>query len=289
MNSEYIPKHNNKSAVQPKNKKRRIKKKAVMWGFIFLMFFIILIISFVKIIGWFIDNNSNNKIIDEITENIEVIEVEDSEDTELINKENKESDYWYYVKQPLISVDINALKEKNSDTIGWIQVNNTNVNYPFVKTNNNEYYLNHAFDKSYNSAGWVFLDYRNNSNFSDQNNILYAHARRDNTMFGSLRNVIKESWYSNKDNHIIKLSTENENTMWQIFSVYRIETESYYITTNFSTDSEYSKFLNVIKERSIYNFDATVNTSDKILTLSTCNGENHRIVIHAKMIKRTPR
>lgn len=289
MNSEYIPKHNNKSAVQPKNKKRRIKKKAVMWGFIFLMFFIILIISLVKIIGWFIDNNSNNKIIDEITENIEVIEVEDSEDTELINKENKESDYWYYVKQPLISVDINALKEKNSDTIGWIQVNNTNVNYPFVKTNNNEYYLNHAFDKSYNSAGWVFLDYRNNSNFSDQNNILYAHARRDNTMFGSLRNVIKESWYSNKDNHIIKLSTENENTMWQIFSVYRIETESYYITTNFSTDSEYSKFLNVIKERSIYNFDATVNTSDKILTLSTCNGENHRIVIHAKMIKRTPR
>lgn len=289
MNNDYIPRHS-KNNVKLKKKSRRIKKKAVMWALVFLVFFVILIISLIKIIGWFKDNHHTDKIIEEITENVEIIEVEDNEETEFINEEEKEeSDYWYYVKQPLISADVDALKEKNKDTIGWIQVNNTNVNYPFVQTSNNEYYLNHAFDRSYNAAGWVFLDYRNSSDFSNRNNILYAHARRDNTMFGSLRNVIKESWYSNKDNHIIKISTAKENTMWQIFSVYRIETENYYITTDFVTDEAYEKFLKTLQERSMYNFDVTLSKSDKILTLSTCNGENHRIVIHAKLIKKSSR
>lgn len=284
MNNEVY----NRSLLQ-KKKKRRIKKKAVMWALIFLTFFVILLISLIKIIVWFKDNNNTNKIIEEITDNVEIIEVKNNEETEFINEVEKESDYWYYVKQPLISVDVDTLKEKNKDTIGWIQVNNTNVNYPFVQTSNNEYYLNHAFDKSYNSAGWVFLDYRNNTDFSDRNNIIYAHARRDNTMFGSLRNVIKESWYSNKDNRIIKLSTETENSMWQVFSVYRIETESYYITTAFSSDEVYENFLKTLQERSMYNFDVKLSKDDKILTLSTCNGENHRIVIHAKLIKKSVR
>lgn len=289
MSNDYIPKHNNNFYLQGK-KKRRIKKKAVVWALVFLVFFIVLVISLVKILGWFKDNSSTGKIIDEISENVKVEQIPDSLETEFINEEeNKESDYWYYVKQSLINVDIDILKKKNKDTVGWIQVNNTNVNYPFVQTNNNDYYLDHAFDKSNNSAGWVFLDYRNSKDFNDKNNILYAHARRDNTMFGSLRNVIKESWYSNKDNHIIKLSTEKENTMWQIFSVYRIETESYYITTDFSNNKEYETFLQTIKERSVHDFDVTLSGDDKIITLSTCNGENHRIVIHAKLIKKVSR
>lgn len=291
MNNDYIPKHiNDTSIVQPKKKRRRIKKKAVAWALVFLFFLVVLLISLVKIIWWFRDNHHTDKIIEEITESVEVVDVEDTEETELISvEEEKESDYWYYVKQPLISVDVDTLKEKNKDTIGWIQVNNTNVNYPFVQTSDNKYYLNHAFDKSYNSAGWVFLDYRNNIDFSDRNNILYAHARRDNTMFGSLRNVIKESWYSNKDNHVIKLSTDKENSMWQIFSVYRIETESYYITTDFASDESYDQFLKTLQERSMYNFNVKLSSSDKILTLSTCNGEDHRIVIHAKLIKKITR
>lgn len=288
--NEYIPKHVNTSSKLPTKKKRRIKVKAVTLGLIFLVCLIIFILCFSNVIGWVKDSNKNNRMIDEITEDITIEEVSDTNDTELVNEEpKKESDYWYYVKQSLISVDINALKAKNSDTLGWISVNNTNVNYPFVQTSNNDYYLKHAFDKSNNSAGWIFLDYRNNKDFSDKNNILYGHARRDNSMFGSLRSVITKDWYSNKDNHIIKLSTEIENTMWQIFSVYRIETESYYLTTTFSTNLEYERFLSTIKERSLYDFDVTLSRNDKILTLSTCSGEHNRIVVHAKLIKRSSR
>ena len=185
--------------------------------------------------------------------------------------------------------DINKLKEKNSDTVGWINVNNTNINYPYVQGKDNNYYLDHSFDKKYNEAGWVFLDYRNDKNLSNKNNILYAHSRLDKTMFGSLSKTLKSNWYNNKDNHIIRLSTETENTMWQIFSVYKIPEETYYITTNFNSDNDYQKFLNTIKERSIHNFSTNLTTEDKILTLSTCYSDTERTVVHAKLIKRSPK
>ncbi len=287
MNDTYIPKHNGKKKTI---KRRRLKKQAVMWGLIFLLSVSVLIISLTKVFVWFKDNDKTEAIAKEIIQEIPVEEVLDDKETEIINKEknpDKESDYWSYIKQSLINVDIDSLKEKNGDTIGWIKVNNTNINYPFVQTKDNDYYLSHAFDKSNNNAGWVFLDYRNNSDFSDKNNIIYAHARRDNSMFGSLRNVLKKEWYSNKDNHIIKLSTANENTMWQIFSVYKIPVETYYITTQFTTSSQYKAFLETITKRSIHQFNTAVDSSDKILTLSTCSGEDDRIVVHAKLIKRS--
>lgn len=287
MNDTYIPKHNGKKKTI---KRRRLKKQAVVWELIFLLSVFVLIISLTKVFGWFKDNDKTEAIAKEIIQEIPVEEVLDDKETEIINKEknpDKESDYWSYIKQSLINVDIDSLKEKNGDTIGWIKVNNTNINYPFVQTKDNDYYLSHAFDKSNNNAGWVFLDYRNNSDFSDKNNIIYAHARRDNSMFGSLRNVLKKGWYSNKDNHIIKLSTANENTMWQIFSVYKIPVETYYITTQFTTSSQYKAFLETITKRSIHQFNTTVDSSDKILTLSTCSGEDDRIVVHAKLIKRS--
>lgn len=287
MNDTYIPKHNGKKKTI---KRRRLKKQAVMWGLIFLLSVSVLIISLTKVFVWFKDNDKTEAIAKEIIQEIPVEEVLDDKETEIINKEknpDKESDYWSYIKQSLINVDIDSLKEKNGDTIGWIKVNNTNINYPFVQTKDNDYYLSHAFDKSNNNAGWVFLDYRNNSDFSDKNNIIYAHARRDNSMFGSLRNVLKKEWYSNKDNHIIKLSTANENTIWQIFSVYKIPVETYYITTQFTTSSQYKAFLETITKRSIHQFNTTVDSSDKILTLSTCSGEDDRIVVHAKLIKRS--
>lgn len=290
MKNGYTPRHVNIDNKAPIIKKRRLKKKAVALGLVFLVFLLIFIVCFVKLMGWISDNNKNKNILEEITDSVTVEEVPDTEDTEFVNEEpKKESDYWYYIKQSLISVDIGALKNKNSDALGWISVNNTNVNYPFVQTSDNDYYLKHAFDKSNNYAGWIFLDYRNNSDFSDKNNILYGHSRRDNSMFGSLKNVIKNDWYSNKDNHIIKLSTEKENTLWQIFSVYKIEVESYYLTTVFPSDMEYEQFLNTIKERSLYDFDVTPSKNDKILTLSTCSGEDNRIVVHAKLIKRSLR
>lgn len=297
ISSEDIQKKVSEEKLEPVKEKIVVKKKKRylkrwVWTTFLIIFLLIIAFSLFKIFFWAKDNKDTKSVIDDISNNTKVEETKDDENTELINEpetKDETNDYWYYIKQPLINVDINALKEKNKDTVGWINVNNTNINYPYVQGKDNKYYLNHSYDKSYNEAGWVFLDYRNNSTLSDKNNILYAHSRLDKTMFGSLSKTLKSNWYNNKDNHIIRLSTEIENTMWQIFSVYKIPEETYYITTNFSNDSEYEKFLNIIKERSIHNFNTDININDKVLTLSTCYSDTERTVVHAKLIKRSSR
>ena len=267
------------------------KKKRNKLGLIFLIIVSSLLlstltISLFNIFLWNKDNKANENNLKDIKENTEIKIVKDNDNTEFINKPLDENDdYWYYSTFDLIDVDLKKLKEKNNDTVGWLNVNNTNINYPFVKSSDNDYYLHHSFDKSYNNAGWVFLDYRNNKNLTDKNNIIYGHHRVNNTMFTSLLNTLNQSWYTNKDNHIIRISLENENSLWQIISVYKIPVESYYITTKFNDDNEFITFLDTISKRSIYNFNYNVNKDDIILTLSTCYDDNTRVVVHAKLIK----
>ena len=185
----------------------------------------------------------------------------------------------------LIDVDFSDLKEVNTDIVGWIQVNGTNINYPYVQTDNNTYYLTHDLDHNYNTAGWVFLDYRNRPDFSDSNTIIYAHGRYDKTMFGTLRNALTNGWLNDTNNYIFKISTPTENSLWQVFSIYHIPVTSDYLQINFNSDAEYSNFINKLTERSAHKFNTTISTNDKIITLSTCYNETERVVLHAKLIK----
>ena len=272
-----------------KKKKLRFRKWVIV---VFLIFFLsIFLLSASKVFNWFNDNNKVDNITEDILENVKVKEKKDNENTENINPpEDKWNDYWDYIKMNLLEIDFNQLLKRNSDTVGWIEVKGTNINYPIVQTTDNNYYLTHAFDKTENEAGWVFMDYRNDSVNFNQNTIIYAHSRLTGSMFGSLKNILNSSWYTNKNNHIIRLSTPTENTMWQVFSVYTIPKESYYITPNFNSNEAYQEFLNTMKSRSEVEFSAEVNTNDKILTLSTCKDNfGNRVVMHAKLIKRETR
>ena len=267
-----------------------MKKKKTIINILLIIFMITLFISIYHIINHKKYNINIKKQLQEINDIIQINELTDNETTEIIEpiEEIPESNpYWDYIKINLIDVNFKELKTINNNTKGWIQVNGTNINYPFVQTSNNSYYLNHDFNKKINGAGWVFLDYRNDlSNTNEKNTIIYAHGRIDNTMFGTLRNSLTNGWLNNKNNHIIKISTEYENTLWQVFSIYRIPTTSDYLKTEFNDDNEYQEFLNILKERSNYNFNTTVTSSNRILTLSTCYDNNDKIVLHAKLIKR---
>lgn len=266
------------------------KKNIIKYGSIFIgcLCLGVLIFSGVKIASWFVDNHKIEEIEKEIKAITPIIEVQDNEKTEIIKPPveiKKEDPYWDYIKMNLIDVDFKELKKINNNTKGWIQVNGTTINYPFVQVDNNDYYLTHSFDKSYNEAGWVFLDYRNNINSLDKNTILYGHGRLNKTMFGSLKNIIKSDWYKNKDNYVIKMSTENENTLWQVFSVYRIPTTNDYLKIKFDDDKEYTEFLNKLKKRSTFDFKVDLTKDDKIITLSTCYNDSDKVVMHAKLIK----
>lgn len=268
--------------------KRRIKWKNIILLNIIIISIVIFTISLKEIIKWNSDNKKIDKQIKNIEENVTIIEKEDNKNTEIINQPEtptQTSLYWKYIKMNMIDVDIKNLKKTNNDTIGWIQVNGTNINYPFVQTTDNDYYLTHSFDKTYNDAGWVFLDYRNNIT-DNKNTIIYAHSRLDKTMFGTLKKILSNGWLNNPDNFIIKISTETENTLWTVFSAYIIPNTNDYIQTNFTSNEEYINFLNMIKNRSNYNFNTSINENDKILTLSTCYSDTEKTVVHAKLIKR---
>lgn len=183
------------------------------------------------------------------------------------------------------TLNINELKSKNKDTIGWIKVNNTNIDYPLVQSKDNNYYLTHNYNKKKTSAGWIFLDKRNNKDLSNKNNIIYGHSRKDKSMFGTLKYTLNKNWYKNKDNLIIKITTETKKYNYEVFSIYTIEKENYYLQTDFTTKKEYKTFLNILKERSIYDFKTDIENTTSILTLSTCYKDNQRVVVHAKLIK----
>lgn len=246
--------------------KKSLKQKLIstIYVIILLTFVLMFIISAVNIVKWYLGNKENEKIKQEISQSITI-------------KENEANIQDKYI------VNFEELKQKNPDTVGWLKVNGTDIEYTVVQTNNNEYYLTHNFEKKYNKSGWIFADYKNKVDGTDQNLVIYGHNIRDNSMFGTLRNVIKEEWYSNSENHQVILITENEKAIYEVFSVYQKENEDYYIQTNFSTEAQFTELINTIKQRSVKDFNVEVTSEDNILTLSTCaNNNDYRIVLHAK-------
>lgn len=277
-----------KEKMNNKIKKIKLKWKNIILILIFLILFITLNISIYNIIKWKLDSNKTNEEINTIQENTNIEEVQDNKGTEIIKQAEKipkENPYWDYIKMNMIDVNFDNLKKINSDVVGWIKVNGTNINYPFVQSKDNKYYLTHSFNKSYNNAGWVFLDYRNN-NINNRNTIIYAHGRTDKTMFGTLRKVLNNGWINNTNNYVIKISTEKENNLWQIFSIYHIPTTNDYLQTEFKDEREYQRFLNILKNRSNHNFNTSITSNDTILTLSTCYNDSEKMVVHAKLIKK---
>ena len=190
-----------------RNKKNKSKKykKAILNLVIYIMLLSILLYSGIKIYKWYKDKTNNNKIAEQIR------------DTVIVEEKNEDENKKEY------KIDFNKLKDQNNETVAWIKVNNTNIEYPVVKESNNSFYLNHSFDKSNNSAGWIFADYRNKFDNTDKNIVIYGHNMKDNSMFGSLKNILNSDWYDNEENTNITLYTENEKCIYKVFSIYKIE------------------------------------------------------------------
>jgi len=175
-----------------------------------------------------------------------------------------------------------ALKELNSDTVGWLTVPGTNIDYPVVKTTDNAYYLKHNFNKKTDYNGWVFMNAYNSTASLDQNTIIFAHNRYySKIMFGTLNKVGKKAWYQNAKENLIVYNDVYQEMKWEVFSAYTIPVTDDYLKTNFRTDEEWADFIKMIRKRSVFKSDVVVYNDDKILTLSTCADINTRFVVHA--------
>ena len=277
---DYYPK--TKEVIDKILKQNKIEKYTCLS--VLVVSALVFTISSYKLAIWQNENNKIKKISGSISNIADVTEVKESDNPSDNDVEVVSDDYFKYKDVSMLDVNFNELLKQNKDTKGWVKVEGTNVNYPFVQSSDNEYYLKHSYDNTYNKKGWVFLDYRNDMDNLDKNTILYAHGLMNNAMFGSLRRTVKQDWAKNRNNRIIKISTPRSMLLFEVFSSYTIEPESYYITSEFSGDEEFSTFIDTIKSRSFYDYNTSVSTDDKILTLSSCYDNKKRMVLHAKLI-----
>jgi len=246
-----------------KHSGKKLNIKQIFLNILIAIFIILLIISILYITKWLIDNMANKKIADKVSEAI----VEESG--------SEEAKY---------EVDFEKLKQINNQIVAYLKVNETNIEHAVVQAEDNEYYLRKDLEKKYNIGGSIFMDYKNKLDGTDKNIVIYGHNIKDGSMFGTLKNILNEEWYSNEENHIIDLITEQENQKYQVFSVYKIENEDYYINTDFE-ENEFKDFIQTLKNRSIKDFNIEITENDSILTLSTCGNSNkYRVVLHAKRI-----
>ena len=196
--------------------------------------------------------------------------------------------------------NLKSLLNINSDTVGWIylpgskeEAKGTPIDTAIVQTTDNDFYLDHTFDKKENANGWVYADYRCNmdSITSNYNTVIYGHAR-SYTMFGGLKNLNEAvEWYSDGYNHFIKINTFKDETVWQIFSWYETDIYFDYIKTDFVDSNDFIRFAYEVQRKNqmegvFETFEFSEN--DRILTLSTCKGFDRavRVAVHAKLVKR---
>lgn len=240
------------------NRLEKNQKKNIVRPVIFFVFAIIFIFSIVNLSRWAIYNRkSANLIKDIVNENF---------------KESKEEQ-----EEKKNPVNFEELKKINKDSIAWIRIKDTNINYPILQTNDNEYYLKKDINEKYSTCGWIFMNYKNSSNFSDRNTVLYGHNIKSGLMFSDLQKIYKEELGTDV---IIEIYTETEKLEYKVYSSYLIEPEDYSAKVLLDEDSE-KEYLQEILKRSSIMYNIVPDKSDKLITLSTCdNSGKNRILVH---------
>ncbi len=242
-----------------------------------------------KFLSSYEEKNNDEIIIDdpEIPDN-NTPDIEDDENNENSEENNQtpEENKTETTKPKIMRDDIKGLLEINENTVGWLKVNNTNIDYPVVQAEDNDFYLNHNFKKQKDNNGWIFMDYRADPKNLNKNMIIFGHNMYySGVMFGTLYKAKSANWYKNPENQIIEFDTLYEKLKWKIFSIYVVPNTNDYLIAYFSSDEKFQEYLNMVTDRSIYTFNTPVSVEDNIITLSTCanNGKN-RLVIHAVLL-----
>lgn len=250
---------------------------------ILLLLIVILAISSFFIIKEFAENKKETDIYDELQEI--VIEENTDIDTKNVDTEIEKSE-----GESSNKYNLENIAKINSDVVGWIKIENTNIDYPVMQ--NGDYYLHRNIYKNYSSHGTPYLAEYCNIQYSD-NLIIYGHHMNDNSMFAQLDNYKKHSFYENHK-YIKFYSYYNGKTIEKTYEVaiafktvvYSDKGFKYYNYTNFSDVQELNDFIENCRKLEFYNTGIDINYGDKLITLSTCeySQKDGRIVVVAKQI-----
>ena len=231
------------------------------------------IISLLILVIYIIKNKMQDKKQNEIFEELENIVTEKQDE----NREQQEK-----------SMNLQELYELNNDFVGWIKIEDTNISYPVMQTDNDrkDYYLRKNFYKEYSQLGTPYIAEYCNVQTSD-NVIIYGHHITNYQMFGELEKYKNKEFY---DNHkMINFNTIYGNADYEIIAIFKTVAYTgfkYYEFINSNSQNEFDTFIKRCKELSLYETGKTAKYGDKLLTLSTCeySAKNGRLVVVAKKI-----
>lgn len=215
---------------------------------------------------------------------VEVIEEKDemmeSED-DLLVESGSILDLPYDYDVPSYSIDLENMKTRNSDTVGWIILPDSKINYPIVRSKDNTEYLTRSFEGKQTSSGAIFMDMYCVDNFSCKNTIIYGHNMKNGTMFRALNNMTDKEYFWR--HHIFCLDFGNGFEEYEVISCYEtVETDLSSWRIAFQDQEEYESWLEKIANRCNYDcvdYDVNKNT----ITLSTCRGKSDgpgRFIVH---------
>lgn len=166
-----------------------------------------------------------------------------------------------------IEVNFDALMEENSDVVGWLYSENTVINYPVVQGPDNNYYLDKLLNKKYNICGTLFLDYRNNWDFSHYQNILYGHKMKNGSMFGSIPSYKKQAYYEEHP-YMYLLTPEQDYKVILVAGYVVPSNASAYMIAE--SPEERDALIEKARAKSTFQADVEILETDRLLTLSTC-------------------
>ncbi len=173
---------------------------------------------------------------------------------------------------------------QNPDTVGYIRIGDSAIDYPVVFSGDNEYYITHTFEKTESKEGAIFMDFRcDYMDFAKTRNvILYGHRMKDGSMFKGLTDYLDKDFY--EQNRTIRFDTLYKEYEWEVFAVFETHVDFYYIETEFGSNEEWMAFMKSCYQRSKYQEETTFYPTDIVLTLSTCGlAKNKRFVVMARL------
>lgn len=186
---------------------------------------------------------------------------------------------------PYPVVDFDALKEINDDVVGWILIEDTKINYPIVQGTDNQRYINHMADGTWNPAGSIFMDYRNESDFSDPNTVLYGHNMKNGSMFKGIMDYRKQGFLEEHPTGVIL--TPEKNFRFEIVAGYVAQLSDPAWQLSFESDEEFDEWLQKTMARSIIGGSFELDPTDRVITLSTCSYDfdDARFVLICRIIQ----
>lgn len=187
-----------------------------------------------------------------------------------------------------IPVDFEKLQEMNPDVYAWMAIPGTAIDYPVVQhENDNAYYLTHAADNTECAEGSIYTEKYNRKDFEDINTVIYGHNMRNGSMFRDLLKYKDRSYFdTHKD---IVIYTPDAELRYTVFAAYTYDDRHLLRSFDFSepevAENYLERILNIREMDACVDTEAALHADDRILTLSTCNGNNReRYLVQAVLV-----